>query len=627
MARLPIYTQQTLPEAGRADASMMGGATAQTVAQAGSVLQDIGVTMKRREDVIDRTIRARDFDAFARESLTALETQDLARKETVDQYSQGLRAKMDELMAGHAGTASSRAEFRNQLENQIAQYEQGARSAQVKAQHTMIGNIIEERTNILAVDAGFAPDMIGEIFSQIDSEIDQFGDALPTGMIEQYKNSARGAIAQTAIQRLQNDGNFEAARELMSNPDVAKNLAPNVSRQLTINNVAGQAKQDREARQREANVQSWAMAMGIDPENMTPQQRMLAENASTQTMNYVEKINLATMLNGGQPLAPEVRDRIMKIDRAGTRTQVQDLISQMPAFESGRMSDDERAAFLVQAEKIFPTQYRLNQANGQQEPIPNSGGIAKLAETIGRPLGGAQPRQPAPGVPIGGTPAGASGDMGMDNSFVDDQGRTDFRALPPQPGEPGFVGEVDEAAQVIGAAPMTEQAGGLWNLADRIAGPVAGVRRGIGGGPVDIGIGQQEVAAAQEVQLQQRNLVRALQQNPRYAEGERKDIAVSISIEPEVLSNPTAYRTRLIQIGRYVQEEIAYQTSVLNQPASETTVEMRKQAMQAIPLFQKFQQRLGLPPTVRTPEEALKMRPRPPQVLTPDGRLLDVPQE
>jgi hypothetical protein len=626
MPRLPFIEQQTLAQGGRADAGAFGAGTGQAMAQAGSVLQDIGVTMKRREDVIDRTVRARDFDAFARESLTALETQDLARKDTVDQYTQGLRAKKDELLAGHAGTASSRAEFRNQLENQISQYEQGARSAQVKAQHTMLGTMIEQRTNELAVDAGFAPDMISEIFAQLDADIDQFSDALPAGMIEQYKNSGRSAIAATSIQQLQANGQFDAADQLLKDPNVSKFLNPDASRRFIINNAAGKVKQDQEARQREANVQSWAMAMGVDAAQMTPQQRMIAENASPATMNLADKINLATMLNGGT-LSTAQRNQILGLERQGSRTQMQDLMADLPMFESGRMTPEDQAAFLLQAEKLFPTQYRQNPDTGQFVAVPGSGGVAKLNEALGRSA--AAPRAPMtpPGAPIGGTPAGSGqSDMDVDMSFTDDQGRTDFRARPAGGADMSQEDQVFEGAEQQ-AFDELMQGGGLWNMAEQIAGPVAGARRAIGGGPVDIGVGQQEVGAARRTELIQRRLVSALQQNPRYAEGERQDIAKSITIEPQVMSNPTAYRTRLLQIGNYLQEEIAYNTSILKKDPSTTTSQMRQQAMQAIPLMQKVYEVLQLPPVVKTPEEALKMSPRPLQVRVPDGRLYDVPQE
>ena len=84
-------------------------------------------------------------------------------------------------------------------------------------------------------------------------------------------------------------------------------------------------------------------------------------------------------------------------------------------------------------------------------------------------------------------------------------------------------------------------------------------------------------SAAQQVEMQSRNLVRALQQNPRYAEGERKSIEKDIQIGPEALSNPTAYRLRLVEIGKYIQEELQFQASVLKNPNG-STVQQRQQA-------------------------------------------------
>jgi predicted transcriptional regulator len=627
MSRLPYYEQRTTVDIPRADPSMAGGQLAEAVAGAGAAMEDIRVNMQKRDDSIKKTMSARDHDRSLQELTTSLSTEDMADVNTFQKWKENAIAVTEETIANFQGTKSARAALREQLTNQMYQYEKSVRGQQIKAQHEMIGTMIEETTNQLSIDAGFAPETIGLTFESLDAQIDDLasGGAIPTEMAQQYKNSGRSAIAASAIQQLEARGQFETAEALLKDPSVGRFLKPDTARQLTIRVTAGKAKQQQETAQRQVNVQSWSMAMGIDPDQMTPQQRMIAENASTQTMNYVEKINLATALNGGQPLTLEQRNNILKIDRQGARTQMQELIADLPAFESGRMDDQERAMFLLRAEKMFPTQYRQDPDTGQPVAIPGSGGIAKINEAIGRSATTPRASRTPPGAPIGGTPAGSGqSDMDVDMSFTDDQGRTDFRARPAGGAD---MSQEDQADISIGSAPMTQQAGGLWNLADRIAGPVAGVRRGLGGGPVDIGIGQQEVAAAQEVQLQQRNLVRALQQNPRYAEGERKDIAESISIEPELLSNPTAYRTRLIEIGRYVQDEIKYNTSVLAQPASQTTSAMRQQAMQSIPLFQKFYERLGLPPTVKSPEEALKMSPRPRQVMSPDGRLFDVPQE
>jgi hypothetical protein len=628
MAQFPIYRQQTIAQAPRASAAEFGGQVGQAMTQVGNTLTEIGVNMKRREDTIDRTMKARDFDAFAQEASRGMEPQDFARQETYDTYVQGLRAKSDELLASHKGTSASRAEFKNQLMNQIYQYEKGARETQVKAQQTIIGNVIEERTNQLSVDAGFAPDQLEFAFEELDVQIDQFRDAMNPAVLEKYKNAGRSAIAAASIEQLIARGQVDAAETVLKNPNVNKFLNPDATRRFTINIGAEKGKREAENLKRESNVQAWSSITGIPVGNMTPQQLMIAGNASTATMQMAEKLVLTEMLQGA-PATPQQRATILGLDKTGRQTETQSLIADLPAFESGRMSPDEQSAFMIQAERLFPTQYRLDETSGTQQPIPGSGGIARLNQVLGRRVVMPSSSQRTPTPTPGSTPVGAGQNMGqyIDNSFVDAQGRTDFRALPPDPVEPSLMRDDGGTPDEEQAFKSINQGGGLFNMAERIAGPVAGVRRAVGGGPLDIGMGQQEVAAARNAELIQRRLVTALQQNPRYAEGEREDIAKSVSIEPAVMSNPTAYRTRLIEIGKYFQDEIKYNVSVLAKPASETTVQMRQQATQAISVMQKVYQSLGLPPTVKTPEEALKMQPRPRQILTPDGRLFDVPQE
>jgi hypothetical protein len=606
---------------------MAGAQLAEAVAGAGAAMEDIRVNMQKRDDSIKKTMSARDHDRSLQELNTSLSTEDMADVNTFQRWKEGAIAITEETVANFQGTKSARAALREQLTNQMYQYEKAVRGQQIKAQHEMIGTMIEETTNQLSIDAGFAPETIGLTFEALDAQIDDLasGGAIPTEMAQQYKNSGRSAIAASAIQQLEARGQFETAEALLKDPSVGRFLKPDTARQMTIRVTAGKAKQQQETAQRQVNVQSWAMAMGVDADQMTPQQRMIAENASPATMNLADKINLATMLNGGT-LSTAQRNQILGLERQGSRTQMQDLMADLPMFESGRMTPEDQAAFLLQAEKLFPTQYRQNPDTGQFVAVPGSGGVAKLNEALGRSA--TAPRAPAaPGAPIGGTPAGSDqSDMDVDMSFTDDQGRTDFLARPAEGADMGQEDQVFEGAEQQ-AFDELMQGGGLWNMADQIAGPKAGVSRLIGGGPVDVSFGQQEVAAARRTELIQRRLVSALQQNPRYAEGERQDIAKSISIEPNSMTNPNAYRTRLLEIGNYLEQEIAYNSNILKKDPSTTTVQMRQQAMQAIPLMQKVYQALQLPPVVRTPEEALKMSPRPLQVRVPDGRLYDVPQE
>ena len=74
-----------------------------------------------------------------------------------------------------------------------------------------------------------------------------------------------------------------------------------------------------------------------------------------------------------------------------------------------------------------------------------------------------------------------------------------------------------------------------------------------------LGIGGEQVSA-QQVEMQSKaRLVRALQQNPRYAEV-NASLSKGHPDRPRGTGNPTAYRLRLVEIGKYIQEELQFQS-------------------------------------------------------------------
>ena len=115
MARLPIYEQQTSAKTGRVTPQEMGAGTGQALGQMGSVVADIGLNMKRREDTLDRVRLFGEFDIFAQQSFEALGSEDIANKATVEKYQAALKEKAQELLGAHSGTGDSRAAFQAQL--------------------------------------------------------------------------------------------------------------------------------------------------------------------------------------------------------------------------------------------------------------------------------------------------------------------------------------------------------------------------------------------------------------------------------------------------------------------------------------------------------------------------------
>jgi hypothetical protein len=633
MARLPFYEQQTLPQGGRADAGMFGAASGQAMAQAGSALQDIGVAMKRREDVIDRTVRLGDMNKFATESLSALETQDLVRKDTIDTYVQGLRAKKDELLAGHAGTAQSKAEFQAQLENQIAQYEQGANAARSKASNVMLGTMIEQRTNELAVDAGFAPDMLGDIFTQLDADIDQFADALPAGLVEQYKNSGRSAIATTAVQRLQSDEQFEAADQLLNDPDVRKFLPPDVSRRLVINNAAGMGKQAAEQRRVESNVSAWRQVLP----NMTPQQEAMVRQLPIKRsdMSIAEKIVELEMIQGSAATGDQIQ-RIMGVGgdsgmfgNSLDGRSLKFVTENADRYRMGIMQPQEALQFQAMYNHLYGPKERLNPITQLMERTrPSVPPQLQQALQEGSSFYGSPPMAGGAAAAPGGMPAPfGQEDMGMDNSFIDPQGRTDFRAPPPQPGEPGFQQSAQASAadsQMMNpSTPTINQAvqsgRTVFQRIGTVTGPLAAGAQAIGGVPgvgEMFGGGGQYTVDRQFVDATSKELIRALSQSGRYLATEMASIEKEVSIAGRALDNDQAYALRIIGIDQALEARVQGELKIMANP--NTPMDQRRNAMSVVNTINNFRAVLGAPPTVNTRKELFSYPPGT-VVYTPQG--------
>lgn len=469
MAQFPIYRQQTVAQGPRASAAEFGGQVGQAMTQVGNTLTDIGVNMKRREDTIDRTMKARDFDAFAQEAARGMEPQDFARQETYDTYVQGLRAKSDELLANHRGTSASRAEFKNQLMNQVYQYEKSARETQVKAQQTIIGNIIEERTNQLAVDAGFAPDQMQSIFDELSATIDQFGDAMPPAVLEQYKNSGRSAIAATSIEQLMARGQIEAAEAVLKDPNVNKFLKPDATRRFTINIGAERGKQAKT----QQDVDNRVSRMKAIMPNMTFDQEMMIRNMPPKSdRTPMDDLADWSMLNPGKAVPQSFIDQAYGFANSGIGSDWGNSIDGK-AYSTLQKLADRYAMGMTTPEEDRQWQIATNILKSPKQstdlmgkPVTIPGSVPNFVNQAQGMRRGAPPNT-VPPVPMGSAAPAADGGMGMgvDNSVVDSQGRTDFMATPPQPGDANFQGgaadaagaggRVYESAQMAGGAGLT----------------------------------------------------------------------------------------------------------------------------------------------------------------------------
>jgi len=171
---------------------------------------------------------------------------------------------------------------------------------------------------------------------------------------------------------------------------------------------------------------------------------------------------------------------------------------------------------------------------------------------------------------------------------------------------------------------MGAQGRTIWQRSENVAGIVPSVAEFAGktpliGGPLFEG-GGQFAQDRQYVTAKQKDLVRVLQNNPRYAEGERQAIETEITIDSSAFDNPVAYRQRLIAIDEALRQRMQNAFNTV-QNITGTTQEERQHALNVANGISQFIDTLGVPPRVKNAEEAKKLPPGA-EFVTPDGRLM-----
>lgn len=650
MARLPLYEQQTSAGQVRASGQAFGAGVAQAQQQQADLVQDIGVQMKRRQDVIERVQLTTDFDKFAQDALTTLnDTEDISKTETLDKYSQALRQKASEVLGAHRGLGASRAELQAQIENQVGQYMKSATAAQIKAQQSFIGNFVDQKANELAIKATLAPQAIGELFTEFDSNLTQLGDTMSPTMSEQYKMAGRSRMATGAIQNLLTSNRFGEAEQLMKNPEVAKYLDPDTARRFNIDIIVDKRKAELEVERQTRNVQKWTALTG---RQLSPEEQLKVMNLPDKKDMTVADQIVEYELITGKPAPQSVIDSFYKIDGAngggslfGNSLQgraISFVTENAVAYANGLLPADQARQFEAAMAEAYKPVMRQNPLNGQMEEvrptIPRF--VQQAVEQGGRVYGGvltaprAQGAAPMPGQQIMvNLPDGRS----LGPATVDANGNwtvTDTSA--PASGTPATGGagvnvSMGGRSQGSGAAGGNQpaQAGQptIWELADDIAGPVPAVTEfagripGLGGA---IGGGGDVATNRQYVRTQISQMVDALSINPRNPVALVEMIRKEIDVDPKVMDDPSAYRKRIEGVSRALTERLVEETNAANDPS--LPVKTRQDAATVADTIRNFQQKL-MPPMVKTRAEleALGLPPGAKFIDATSGKLKQVP--
>lgn len=278
------------------------------------------------------------------------------------------------------------------------------------------------------------------------------------------------------------------------------------------------------------------------------------------------------------------------------------LTNDAPAYAAGLLSPEEERRFMSAV-----TQYT------QPTTVPNP--VTGILETKAPKLPAfvAQALQqrgiavPTDQPPQGGMPGGMPGVGGTPGQVPSVAGPNDGR-----PNQPRTTAEAAMGGKTI------------FQMSSDIAGPVPAIGEALSRTP-GIGLVVQTpdfIQARRFAELASNDLVRVLQNNPRFAEGERKQIKEELSIDPKLFDTPDAFRNRLIAVDDALAIRAADAFKTINAPG--ISLEERRRAIDNLNAINNFRQNLGVPPLVKTADEARKL---PPGTIfrNPQGAILQVP--
>lgn len=624
MARLKMYEQQTTPGQVRASPVDMGAGVAQAMGQAGEAVLGYGDLLMRREESL-AAIKARsELPQILMKDLEEVRSQgDIAREDTVKTYEQRANQRVEELLKTAGGRSGAQNELRGQLMGMVGQSIQNVRGEQIKEQYRQGVQYVDSLVSSRAADATYAssPENMTSILTLLDKDIDRdIGGMFDQNVVAQMRQGAKSKLIQTTVTALLNRNDVAGAEALRAMPEFSASLDPESSMRLNLNIAVARGKLDQDTARQEKNVAKWRNRLGT----LTPQQeitvRTMPEKKDMTAADEIAEYELVT----GKPASQEVVDKIYKVATdAGTAGGLKGkmlsfLSDNAPAFAIGALDGQQARLYMSYYADVYGGQERLNPLTGAREQfsptVPNH-----VRDAMSRGAGvyqgmGVQATQPRGNNTPGSRVRFFDSERGVTvETTVGPDGFIDTARDTTDTQTSQWGGEARGQQVSVGGAPATTESGTrtLWSMADALTGPIDAAKRLIGSGPVDagMGIGSEQVSAQQFAEMEQRSLVRALQQNPRYAEGERKSIERDIEIGPAAFSNKTAYQLRMIEIGKYIAEEIKFHNAILAKDPASTTKEQKQQAMQSLATLQQFYPKLGLPQQVKSVEEAKKLPP------------------
>lgn len=615
--------------------------------------------IRSREDAVDRAKKISAYNESVNEKLRHLETEgDFTDPKTVADFGRFLSETRGEILGSHAGSNDSIASLDVRLEAIRSEASNRAGALAAQAQRKAVLSEVGKQVNSMAAQAVERPESISELFASLDAAIDDMAPAMSPEEEDTYRQAGRQEIITSSINGLLARGSPEAAETLLMDVPGLQDVLTGQQRRTLFNSIAaakqsrrrapivlgpGQAAFDPATGEEIASVPMAPRSQG--PVALSPGQSLVnpatgevvarvPDRPQTHTLSPGQKVVNADgevlaesadkpvryTLSPGQSIVDEQGSTITEIpaqkdqftlspgqqrfDAEGnpivslpgedavptfgssvTGASLDIITSGAAAFAAGEMSEFQKRQFIQAANQYIQPKRVLNPDTGVVEVVQNklpafvvdalrAGGIVVPQEATGG-LGDTADTQPAPDSTPEPTP-------------------TETKQPSTAPAKEGT--EPRAQTSIPGGQTVFELAG-----ESLVTGPLPSIGERLGRLPL-IGGGAPEMTRARTIVPQlHRDLIRVLQNNPRYAEGERQAIEKETSIEPRFFDNASAFQQRLIGIDDAL--EVRLKNALKTAASEKVGREERTHALNIANAISQFRESL-MPPRMNSVEEA-----------------------
>lgn len=656
-ARPLSQARQTARDPGTDPAAQSLSGLGQSVANAGQELAAGVKIMNDRNDTINRARATDEFNTKARD--LALQEQDQGTNfedpEAIKRYQQQLQQEHSRLLASHNGSADSQGRLDLML---------GDVSSRHSAQALQIGRVSQKAAiekQVAQVSVGLTekvvndPTKLPEAILEFEQSLSNYADATTPQELDAMHEAGISSMVGGIVQENINLGNTAEARAVFD--QTKEIISPSARRKLRqgISALEGQeAKKNaeiaaRRTRLKEAgvNISDPRIALAIEGINLPASSKTLTASERLVEFEAVKSARLGRPYKATKREVDIIFDLAKKTPDTGSGSGGLDSIfgkgatgranafiaQNAPDFASGNLTP-EMERFFIAATSIVSAP---NPITGQP------GGLSPFAvEALARR--GIDPRQVtnAPGLfvnpNVGADFLGAGDTPAAQAAGAAQVAPTDPASLEqpiPQISPPPAVGEQQEGFVEPGSAEdqpflepeaaieqsrQFEAQGGLlapqatlpqktlFGLADLLTGPVSTVQAGVARVP-GVGGALSNAAVVQArafMPVLVKDLVRVLQNNPKFAEGERQAIQKDIELESRFFDNATRFRNNLIGLddALAVRQQNAIEKLQVGQISRAET----EHTLNVLAALVKFRKAMGVPPIV-SEEEARQLEP------------------